>query len=143
MNTNALRHPHRRGVLAWVAACIAAWPLTGAIAKPERKKENPVNVVCHIRYELDPYKRAQFEEYAKVWLTAIPQCGGALIGYFMPNEGTNYEAHALIGFDTLAAYEAYRAKLRTHPASKANFEFAQREKFILREYRDFLRQVTA
>ena len=102
-----------------------------------------MNVVCHIRYELDPFKRDQFEQYAKTWLTAIPQCGGALIGYFTPNEGTNFEAHALIGFDTLAAYEAYRAKLRTHPASKANFEFAQREKFILREYRDFLRQVTA
>lgn len=100
-----------------------------------------MNVVCHIRYELDPYKREQFEEYAKAWLSAIPQCGGALIGYFMPYEGTNYEAHALIGFESLAAYEAYRARLRTHPASKSNFEFAEREKFILRETRDFLRQV--
>ncbi|HSC61777.1 MAG TPA: NIPSNAP family protein [Rhizomicrobium sp.] len=139
MNSN--HHPHRRTVMRWgaLASLLAALPWTKAFSR----EENSMNVVCHIRYELDPFKRDQFEQYAKTWLTAIPQCGGALIGYFMPNEGTNFEAHALIGFDTLAAYETYRAKLRTHPASKANFEFAQREKFILREYRDFLRQVTA
>ena len=101
-----------------------------------------MSVVCHIRYELDPFKRAQFEEYAKAWLTLIPACGGALIGYFMPLEGTNYEAHAMIGFDSLAAYENYRACLRNDPKSRANFEFAEREKFILREERRFLRQVT-
>jgi len=101
-----------------------------------------MNVVCHIRYELDPFKRALFEEYAKNWLTLIPACGGALIGYFMPHEGTDYRAHALIGFDSLAAYENYRACLRNDPRSRANFEFAQREKFILREEREFLRLVT-
>jgi hypothetical protein len=121
--------------------------LAGAVVGPHRRhapaKENAMNIVCHIRYELDPYKRDQFEQYAKVWLTTIPECGGALIGYFMPDEGTNYEAHAMIGFETLAAYEAYRGKLGTHPAAKMNFDFAQREKFILREERTFLRQVTA
>ncbi len=102
-----------------------------------------MNIVCHIRYELDPFKLAQFEDYARTWLTVIPACGGALIGYFMPHEGTNYEAHALIGFDSLAAYERYRAKLHTDPQSRANFEFAQKEKFILREERAFLREVEA
>jgi hypothetical protein len=109
----------------------------------KKREKREMNVVCHIRYELDPFKRDQFEQYAKTWLTAIPECGGVLIGYFMPYEGTNYEAHAMIGFDTLAAYEAYRARLRAHPASKANFEFAERERFILRENRDFLRPVSA
>ena len=102
-----------------------------------------MNVVCHIRYEIDPFKRAEFEEYARAWLSIIPACGGELLGYFMPHEGTNYEAHALIGFGSLAAYEIYRGKLRVDPASKANFEFAQREKFILREERTWLRQVEA
>ena len=138
---NNSMHPHRRMVMRWSAlgTLLAALPWNNAFAR----QENRMNVVCHIRYELDPFKTAQFEEYAKTWLTAIPQCGGALIGYFTPHEGTNYEAHAMIGFDSLAAYETYRAKLRVHPASRANFEFAQREKFILREYRDFLRQVKA
>ena len=62
-----------------------------------------------------------FETYAKNWLTIIPACGGDLLGYFMPHEGTNNIAHALISFESLAAYEAYRARLRADPAGKANF----------------------
>ena len=100
-----------------------------------------MNVVCCIRYEIDPFKRDRFEEYARTWLDLIPACGGDLIGYFMPHEGTNYEALALIGFESLAAYENYRACLRNDPRSVANFQFAEREKFILREERTFLRQV--
>ena len=102
-----------------------------------------MQVICHIRYELDPFQRAAFEDYARAWLTLIPACGGDLLGYFMPHEGTNYEAHALIGFESLAAYEAYRARLKTDPASRANFEKAERGKFILREERRFLRKVEA
>jgi hypothetical protein len=100
-----------------------------------------MNVVCHIRYEINPFKRAEFETYAKRWLTLIPACGGALIGYFLPLEGTNYEAHALIGFDSLAAYETYRASLRNNAESRANFEYAQRERIILKEERQFLQQI--
>lgn len=100
-----------------------------------------MNVVCQIRYQLDPYKRASFEDYARVWLRRIPACGGDLIGYFMPHEGTNDVALAMIGFDSLAAYEQYRARLRKDDESVANFAFAEREKFILREQRTFLRPV--
>lgn len=100
-----------------------------------------MNVVCQIRYQLDPYKRASFEDYARVWLRRIPACGGDLIGYFMPHEGTNDVAFAMIGFDSLAAYEQYRARLRKDDESVANFAFAEREKFILREQRTFLRPV--
>ena len=102
-----------------------------------------MNVVCCIRYELDPFRRDKFEDYARNWLTLIPACGGDLIGYFMPHEGTNYEALALIGFESLAAYENYRACLRNDPKSVANFQFAEREKFILKEERTFLRRVAA
>src|ERR1700744_2305110 len=84
---------------------------------------------------------AALEAYALAWKTIIPACGGDLLGYFMPHEGTNYVAHAMIGFDSLAAYEAYRARLREDAESRANFEFAQKEKFILRETREFLRVV--
>ncbi|HVP84070.1 MAG TPA: NIPSNAP family protein [Rhizomicrobium sp.] len=100
-----------------------------------------MKIVCHIRYEIDPFKRAQFEEYARNWLAVIPACGGDLIGYFLPHEGTNNIAHAMIGFESLAAYESYRAKLRADPQSIANFTFAEREQLILREERTFLRRV--
>ncbi|HEY1707963.1 MAG TPA: NIPSNAP family protein [Rhizomicrobium sp.] len=135
----------RRTVMqsALLAASASLIRLPKTSAAPEHRKEKPMNVVCHIRYEIDPFKRDQFEEYARKWLSIVPAAGGALIGYFLPHEGTNYEAHALIGFESLAAYEAYRGKLRTDSASVANFNFAQREKFILREERRFLRQVEA
>ncbi len=100
-----------------------------------------MSVVCHIRYQIDPFQRDAFETYAKAWLSIIPACGGALIGYFLPHEGSNDIAHALIGFESLAAYEAYRARLREDPKGRANFAFAERQKLILREERTFLKQV--
>ncbi|MGH6876251.1 MAG: NIPSNAP family protein [Rhizomicrobium sp.] len=100
-----------------------------------------MSIVCHIRYQIDPFKRAAFEDYARKWLEIIPRCGGNLLGYFMPHEGTNDVAHALIGFESLAAYETYRAKLRADADSMANFASAERERFILREERAFLRQI--
>ena len=81
-------------------------------------------VTCCIRYVLDPYKRDAFESYAKNWLTIIPACGGNLLGYFMPHEGTDNIALALISFDSLATYEGYRARLRADPAGAANFRMA-------------------
>jgi hypothetical protein len=102
-----------------------------------------MKVVCHIRYEIDPHRRAAFEEYARNWLTIIPACGGGLIGYFMPHEGTDYVAHALIGFENLAAYETYRARLKDDANGRANFEFAERNHLILKEDRTFLRPLMA
>ena len=125
-------------------------PLLALLAKPfgssanfQQVRESSMSVVCHIRYEIDPYKRELFERYARAWLTLIPANGGTLLGYFMPSEGTNYVAHAMIGFDSLAAYEAYRKRLGVDPPSIANFEFAQREKFIIREEREWLEPVRA
>ena len=100
-------------------------------------------ITVFIRYQIDPFKRARFEEYAKRWLSVIPRCGGDLTGYFMPHEGTNNIAFALISFESLAAYEAYRTRLRGDAESMANFNFAEEHKFILAEERSFLRKVVA
>jgi hypothetical protein len=102
-----------------------------------------MTVTVFIRYQLDPFKRAAFEQYSRRWLSIIPRCGGDLIGYWMPHEGTNNIAFALISFASLAAYEEYRARLRTDRESTENFGFAEEHKFILGEERTFLRQVTA
>ena len=101
-----------------------------------------MTITVFIRYQLDPYKRDGFEEYARRWLKIIPRCGGDLVGYWMPHEGTDNIAFALISFESLAAYETYRARLRADPEGAANFAFAQQERFILSEERTFLRQVT-
>lgn len=99
-------------------------------------------VTLFIRYQLDPFKRELFEQYAKRWNMIIPKCGGDLIGYWMPHEGTNNIAFALISFENLAAYEEYRARLRTDAEGIANFGFAEENKIILAEERSFLRKVT-
>jgi hypothetical protein len=100
-----------------------------------------MTITVFIRYQIDPFKRAQFEEYAKRWLSLIPKCGGDLIGYFMPHEGTNNIAYGLVSFESLAAYEVYRAQLRRDAESIANFNFAEANHFILAEERTFLRKV--
>ena len=100
-----------------------------------------MTVTCAIRYVLDPFKREAFETYARNWLTIIPACGGDLIGYFLPHEGTNNIAHALVSFESLAAYEAYRARLKADPSGAANFRMAETGRFILSEERTFLRRV--
>lgn len=96
-----------------------------------------MNIVCFIRYELDPFKLELFRRYAVAWSRIIPRCGGHLLGYFVPHEGSNYEAWGLIGFDSLAAYEAYRLRLRNDDEGVANFAFATAERFIVREERRF------
>ncbi len=100
-----------------------------------------MTVTCCIRYVIDPFQRDAFEAYARNWLSIIPDCGGDLIGYFLPHEGTNNIALALISFENLAAYEAYRARLRSDPAGSANFEMARDGRFILEETRTFLTPV--
>ena len=94
-------------------------------------------VTCFIRYQIDPFQRDAFREYAQAWGRIIPRCGGRLLGYFLPHEGTNDIAWGLVGFDSLAAYEAYRARLRADPEGRENFLRAQQGKFILREERTF------
>lgn len=100
-----------------------------------------MTVTVFIRYQIDPFKRAEFEAYAKRWSTIIPRCGGKLVGYWMPHEGTNNIAWGLISCDSLAAYEAYRARLRQDPESLANFKTAEEGRFILAEERTFLRPI--
>ncbi|MFG6447679.1 NIPSNAP family protein [Roseateles sp. BYS180W] len=100
-------------------------------------------LTCFIRYQIDPFQRDAFKQYAETWGRIIPRCGGNLIGYFLPHEGSNDVAWGLIGFDTLAAYERYRLMLKADAEGHANFEFAQAQRFIFREERTWLEDVGA
>jgi NIPSNAP len=104
--------------------------------------EAAMTITVFIRYQLDPFQLDAFEAYARRWLAIIPKCGGNLLGYWMPHEGTNNVAYGLISFDSLASYEAYRARLKADPDGDANFRFAQEQRLILGEERTFLRAVT-
>ncbi len=100
-----------------------------------------MHLTCFIRYQIDPIQREAFRAYAEAWGRIIPRCGGRLIGYFLPHEGSNDIAWGLVGFDSLAAYERYRAVLKADAEGRENFAFAQRERFILREERSWLEDV--
>ena len=102
-----------------------------------------MKISCFIRYQIDPFQRDAFAEYAENWGRIIPRCGGHLLGYFLPHEGNNDIAWGLIAFDSLAAYEAYRARLKTDAGGRANFAMAQEKRFILREERTFTEVVEA
>ncbi len=95
-------------------------------------------ITCIIRYEIDPFARENFAAYARTWGEAIPRCGADLVGYFAPHEGSATTAYGIYHVESLAAYEAYRARLAADPAGRANYDFARRERFILKEDRLFL-----
>jgi len=98
-------------------------------------------ITCIIRYQIDPFQRDEFKTYAENWGRIIPRCGGHLVGYFMPHEGTNDVAWGLIAFDSLAAYETYRTRLRSDSEALANFAAAESKRIILREERNFVQAV--
>ena len=100
-------------------------------------------ITCFIRYDIDPWGRDAFVDYARAWGQAIPECGADLIGYFAPHEGSATTAYGIYDIEDLAAYETYRARLRDDPGGRANFAFARDEGFIRREDRIFLRKVTS
>jgi hypothetical protein len=100
-----------------------------------------MTLTCFIRYQIDPFQREAFKQYADNWSRIIPRCGGDLLGYFLPHEGSNDVAYGLLGFPSLAAYESYRTRLKADPEARSNFSFAQTKRFVLREERTFLEVV--
>lgn len=100
-------------------------------------------ITCIIRYEIDPFRVEAFRDYARAWGEAIPRCGADLVGYFAPHEGSATTAYGIYHVESLAAYEAYRARLAADPQGQENYAFAKREGFIHREDRLFLRLASA
>lgn len=100
-----------------------------------------MTITCVIRYQIDPFQRDVFKKYAENWGRIIPRCGGHLVGYFLPHEGTSDVAWGLIAFDSLASYERYRAHLKADKEARENFDMAQTNRLILREERNFVEVV--
>jgi hypothetical protein len=100
-----------------------------------------VPITCLIRYQIDPYQRDDFERRAEHLATIIPRCGGHLVGYFMPYEGTSDVAWGIINLDSLAAYEHYRARLREDDDLTREDAMVKAKRLIIREERNFVRPV--
>jgi hypothetical protein len=100
-----------------------------------------MRITCFIRYQIDPFQRDAFKTYAENWGRIIPRCGGDLVGYFLPHEGTNDIAWGLVAFDSLASYETYRTRVKADPEGRQNLSMATAKRLILREERTFLEVV--
>jgi len=121
-----------------LTARLAQWLSASTV---DQSKECFMTIVCIIRYQIDPFQRDEFKKYAENWGNVIPRCGGHLIGYFLPHEGTNDVAWGLIAFDSLASYEAYRTRLKSDTDAIENFNLAQTKRLIIREERNFVEVV--
>jgi hypothetical protein len=129
----------RREAIGAMVAAGAALTIGWGDSPAARRKI--MTTTCVIRYEIDPFQREGFKKYAENWGRIIPRCGGHLVGYFLPHEGTNYVAWGLIAFDSLASYETYRARLKADPEARENIAMAQAKRLILREERNFVEVV--
>jgi hypothetical protein len=132
---------NRREAIGVITALAAALTLSSDDSPARTTRRRLMTITCVIRYEIDPFQRDEFKKYAENWGRIIPRCGGHLVGYFLPYEGTNNVAWGLIAFDSLASYEAYRARLKSDPDARANFTMAQTKRLILREERNFVEVV--
>jgi len=129
----------RREFMRVVATIGAALTLgCDAVSAKSTARRTLMKITCFIRYQIDPFQRDAFKQYAENWGRIIPRCGGHLVGYFLPHEGTNDVAWGLIAFDSLASYERYKARLKSDPEARENFTMAQAKRLILREERNFV-----
>ncbi len=133
----------RRRAIGYLAGLCAALgiELGGEAFGKTSGEGKTMTITCFIRYQIDPFQREAFKKYAENWGRIIPRCGGHLVGYFLPYEGTNDIGWGLIAFDSLAAYERYKARLKADPEALQNFAFAAEKRFILREERNFVELV--
>ena len=131
----------RREAIGVVVAAGAALTLGGAEPPVPPNTRTSMTITCIIRYRIDPFQRDAFKKYAENWGRIIPRCGGHLLGYFLPYEGTNDVAWGLIAFDSLASYETYKTRLRADPEARENLLMAQNKRLIVREERNFVEAV--
>lgn len=96
-------------------------------------------ITCHVKYVIDPYQLAEFEAYAKAWISVVQRLGGSHHGYFLPSEGASNIAYCLFSFPSLAHYETYRQEALGDPQSVALVASVMEKKFILSYERSFLR----
>jgi len=100
-----------------------------------------MTIACIIRYEIDPFQRDGFKKHAENLARFVPRCGGHFVGFFLPYEGTNDVGWAMVAFDSLASYEAYKTRLKADPEARADAAWMQSKRMILREERNFVELV--
>ena len=98
-------------------------------------------ITCYLRYDVDPHKLKDFEEYAKMWIPLVNKFGGTHHGYFLPHEGANNIAYALFSFPSLAKYEEYREKAFDDEECQAAMKHYKKTRCYFSFERSFTRPV--
>jgi hypothetical protein len=124
-------------MFATVATVAALTVGCEAFAGPPTKG-SPMTIMCIIRYQIDPFQKEGFKKHAENLISFIPRCGGHFVGFCLPYEGTNDVGWGLIAFESLAAYERYRARLKADPEAREDAAMMQAKRIILREERNFV-----
>lgn len=96
-------------------------------------------ITCYIRYVLDPYKLAEFEQYCRLVIRAIETHGGRHHGHFLPHEGPNNIAVTLFSFESLAEYERYRNAVRNDESALEAWRLAEESRCVVSFERSFMR----
>ena len=95
-----------------------------------------------LRYTLDPNRIAAFRTYVEDETPVIRDCGGRVVGYFLPTDfaGPTNVGYGLIEFQTLAEYEHYRAVLAADPTHQRNAAALAESGAVLVIERSFIRR---
>ncbi|MEV8612493.1 NIPSNAP family protein [Amycolatopsis sp. NPDC051373] len=96
-------------------------------------------ITCVVDYVIDPAKLTEFERFAQAWMRLVTREGGVHHGYFLPAEGASDEARALFSFESLAAYEQYRALFGVDPDFIAADRIRDESGCVGRYRRSFMR----
>ena len=113
-------------------------------------------VTCFIRYTIDQRRWAEFEHYARVWMTLIEKYGGTHHGYFVPDAespsasisfpgigevGADNIAIALFTFPSIDSYESYRRDVPNDAECVEVTKHYERTKPFTKYERTFMRRV--
>ncbi|MGL1888635.1 MAG: NIPSNAP family protein [Reichenbachiella sp.] len=98
-------------------------------------------ITCYLKYNIDPYKLEEFENYAKLWIQLVNKFGGIHHGYFLPHEGANNIATALFSFNSLSEYETYRNESLNDKDCQVAYQYAIDTKCILSYDRSFMKPI--
>lgn len=96
-------------------------------------------ITCVVHYVIDSAKLTDFERFAARWIELVQRHGGVHHGYFLPAEGASDAALALFSFDSLADYEAYRARFGVDPEFVEADRIRDESGCVLRYDRTFMR----
>ena len=100
-------------------------------------------ITLYLRYTIDPSKSSAFEKYVAEEQQVITECGGRVVGYYVPTDfaGPTNEGFGLIDFPSLAEYETYRSRLAKHALHNENVRTLEESGALLYINRAFIQRI--